>query len=145
METISARTRVPSSCSQNLREGPSQDHGNPKIKVMLEKVLQDQEKLYAFLKSLIEVVSSTVSIQKLEQQMRDLSKEHNLKQKVQLPSYTIVNLKGNEGGPNAHHMAIITHDDKIFKLGIYKNDNVKVDDGTFGDDVVVEQQVGLEN
>ncbi|XP_019244376.1 PREDICTED: uncharacterized protein LOC109224244 [Nicotiana attenuata] len=59
-----------------------------------------------------EVVGShTASIQKLEMQMRDLSKEQNPKQKGTLPSDTVANHSGS--GPTSHIMAITTRSGKV--------------------------------
>ncbi|XP_019239894.1 PREDICTED: uncharacterized protein LOC109219880 [Nicotiana attenuata] len=53
-----------------------------KLEAMLERVLQNQEKSDTSMRNMTEVVGShTASIQKLEMQMRDLSKEQNPKQK----------------------------------------------------------------
>ncbi|XP_019226463.1 PREDICTED: uncharacterized protein LOC109207918 [Nicotiana attenuata] len=61
-----------------------------------------------------EVVGShTASIQKLEMQMRDLSKEQNPKQKGTLPSDTVANPRGSGSGPTSHIMAITTRSGKV--------------------------------
>nr|XP_016463187.1 PREDICTED: uncharacterized protein LOC107786255 [Nicotiana tabacum] len=63
-----------------------------------------------------ELVSShTASIQKLEMQMRDLSREKNPKQKGTLPSDTIANPKGNGCGPTSHCMAITTQSGNVLQ------------------------------
>nr|XP_016473640.1 PREDICTED: uncharacterized protein LOC107795497 [Nicotiana tabacum] len=63
-----------------------------------------------------EVVGShTASIQKLEMQMRDLSKEQNPKQKGQLPSDTIANPKSGRRGSTSHVMAITTRSGKVLQ------------------------------
>nr|XP_009611859.1 uncharacterized protein LOC104105277 [Nicotiana tomentosiformis] len=72
------------------------------------------------------VGSHTVSIQKLEMQMRDMSREQNPKQKCVLPSDTIANPKGNGSGPTSHCMAITT---RIGKLLQGENEQmIEVDD-----------------
>ncbi|XP_070010739.1 uncharacterized protein [Nicotiana sylvestris] len=58
------------------------------------------------------VGSHTASIQKLEMQMRDLSREQNPKQKGTLPSDTIENPKGSGSGQTSHVMAITTRSGK---------------------------------
>ncbi|XP_019226461.1 PREDICTED: uncharacterized protein LOC109207916 [Nicotiana attenuata] len=61
-----------------------------------------------------EVVGShTASIQKLEMQMRDLSKEQNPKQKGTLPSDTVANPRGSGSGPTSHIMEITTRSGKV--------------------------------
>ncbi|XP_070019923.1 uncharacterized protein [Nicotiana sylvestris] len=63
-----------------------------------------------------EVVGShTTSIQKLEIQMRDLSREQNPKQKGQLPSNTIANPKSGGSGSTSHVMAITTRSGKVLQ------------------------------
>nr|XP_016483019.1 PREDICTED: uncharacterized protein LOC107803766 [Nicotiana tabacum] len=63
-----------------------------------------------------ELVSShTASIQKLEMQMRDLSREQNPKQKGTLPSDTIANPKGNGSGTASHCISITTRSGKILQ------------------------------
>nr|XP_009593721.1 uncharacterized protein LOC104090360 [Nicotiana tomentosiformis] len=57
----------------------------------------------------------TASIQKLEIQMRDFSREQNLKQKGTLPRDTIANPKGSESGPISHCMAITTRSGKLLQ------------------------------
>ncbi|XP_075077225.1 uncharacterized protein LOC142163968 [Nicotiana tabacum] len=60
-----------------------------------------------------EVVGShNASIQKLEMQMRDFSREQNTKQKGQLPSDTIANPKSGGSGLTSHVMAITTRSGK---------------------------------
>ncbi|XP_070022685.1 uncharacterized protein [Nicotiana sylvestris] len=57
---------------------------------MLERVLQNQDRSNTSMRNMTELVDShTASIQKLEMQMRDLSREQNPKQKGTLPSDTI--------------------------------------------------------
>nr|XP_016488083.1 PREDICTED: uncharacterized protein LOC107808112 [Nicotiana tabacum] len=64
-----------------------------------------------------EVVGShTASIQKLEIQMRDLSREQNPKQKGQLPSNTIANPKSCGSGSTSHVMAITTRSGKVLQV-----------------------------
>ncbi|XP_070008703.1 uncharacterized protein [Nicotiana sylvestris] len=61
------------------------------------------------------VGSHTASIQKLEMQMRDLSREQNPKQKGILPSDTIANPKSSGSGPTSHIMAITTQSGKVLQ------------------------------
>ncbi|XP_070002170.1 uncharacterized protein [Nicotiana sylvestris] len=61
------------------------------------------------------VGSHTASIQKLEMQMRDLSREQNPKQKGTLPSDTITNPKGSGSGPTSHCMEITTRSKKVLQ------------------------------
>nr|XP_016508394.1 PREDICTED: uncharacterized protein LOC107825980 [Nicotiana tabacum] len=87
-----------------------------KLESMLERVLQNQEKSDASMRNMTEVVGShTASIQKLEMQMRDLSREQNPKQKVQLPSDTIANPKSGGSGPTSHVIAITTRRGKVLQ------------------------------
>ncbi|XP_009788418.1 uncharacterized protein [Nicotiana sylvestris] len=66
-----------------------------------------------------EVVGShTASIQKLEMQMRDLSREQNPKQKGQLPSDTIANRKSGGSGSTSHVMTITTRSGKVLQCDI---------------------------
>ncbi|OIT38930.1 hypothetical protein A4A49_62070, partial [Nicotiana attenuata] len=81
---------------------------------ILKRVLQNQEKSNASMRNMTEVVGShTASIQKLEVQMRDLSKEQNPKQKGTLPSDTVANTRGSGSGPTSHIMAITTRSGKV--------------------------------
>ncbi|XP_019255132.1 PREDICTED: uncharacterized protein LOC109233721 [Nicotiana attenuata] len=65
---------------------------------------------------MIDLVGSHIaSIQKLEMQMTDLSREQNPKQKGTLPSDTIANPKGSGGSPTSHCMAITTWSGKILQ------------------------------
>nr|XP_009803928.1 PREDICTED: uncharacterized protein LOC104249248 [Nicotiana sylvestris] len=83
---------------------------------MLERVLQNQEKSDASMRNMTKVVGShTASIQKLEMQMRDLSREQNPKQKGQLPSDTIANPKSGGSGSTSHVMAITTRSVKVLQ------------------------------
>nr|XP_016461102.1 PREDICTED: uncharacterized protein LOC107784478 [Nicotiana tabacum] len=83
---------------------------------MLEWVLQNQEISDTSMRNTIELVGSdTASIQKLEMQMRDLSREQNPKQKGTLPSDTIANPKGSGNGPTSHVMAITTRSGKVLQ------------------------------
>ncbi|XP_019259930.1 PREDICTED: uncharacterized protein LOC109237971 [Nicotiana attenuata] len=69
--------------SQYSNQGSSSDS---KLECMLERVLQNQEKSDTSMRNMNELVGShTASIQKLEMQMRDLSKEQNPKQKGNTP------------------------------------------------------------
>ncbi|XP_070013316.1 uncharacterized protein [Nicotiana sylvestris] len=61
------------------------------------------------------VGSHTASIQKLEMQMRDLSREKNPKQNGTLPGDTIANPRGSGSGPTSHVMAITTRSEKILQ------------------------------
>ncbi|XP_019241300.1 PREDICTED: serum response factor homolog B-like [Nicotiana attenuata] len=71
-----------------------------KLENMLERVLQNQDRSDTSLKNMTELVGShTASIQKLEMQMRDLSREQNPKQKGTPLSDTIANPKGSGSGP----------------------------------------------
>ncbi|OIT21464.1 hypothetical protein A4A49_62169, partial [Nicotiana attenuata] len=83
---------------------------------MIERELQNQEGSDTLMKNTIELVGSyTVYIQKLEIQMRDLSKEKTPKQKGTFPSYTIANPKGSGGGPTSHCMSITTRSGKLLQ------------------------------
>nr|XP_016496309.1 PREDICTED: uncharacterized protein LOC107815261 [Nicotiana tabacum] len=87
-----------------------------KLENMLERALQNQERNDTSMKNMAELVGShTASIQNLEMQMRDLSREQNPKPKVALPSDTIANPTGNESGPTSHCMAIITRSEKVLQ------------------------------
>ncbi|XP_059290650.1 uncharacterized protein LOC132044180 [Lycium ferocissimum] len=67
-----------SSNSQNWREGPSNDQGTSRMESMLEEILDNENKSDKKTKNLTEVVGShTASIQKLESQIRDLSREQH--------------------------------------------------------------------
>ncbi|XP_009622545.2 uncharacterized protein [Nicotiana tomentosiformis] len=83
---------------------------------MLERVLQNQERSDTSMKNTTKIVGSHIaSIQKLEMQMRDLSREQNPKQKGTLPSDTIANPKGNGNGPTSHCMVITTQSGRILQ------------------------------
>ncbi|XP_070020231.1 uncharacterized protein [Nicotiana sylvestris] len=85
---------------------------------MLERVLQNQEKSDTSMRNITEIVGShTASIQKLEMQMRDISREQNPKQKGTLPSDTIANPKGRGSGLTSHVMAITTRSGKVLQGG----------------------------
>nr|XP_009790180.1 PREDICTED: uncharacterized protein LOC104237689 [Nicotiana sylvestris] len=87
-----------------------------KLESMLERVLKNHEKSDASMRNMTEVVGShTASIQKLEMQMRDLSREQNPKQKGQLPSDTIANPKSGVSGSTSHVMAITTRSGKVLQ------------------------------
>ncbi|XP_009588554.1 uncharacterized protein [Nicotiana tomentosiformis] len=87
-----------------------------KLDNMLERVLQNQERSDTSMKNMTELVGShTASIQKLEMQMRDLSREQNPKQNGTLPSDTITNPKGNGNCPTSHCMEITTRSGKILQ------------------------------
>ncbi|XP_070004291.1 uncharacterized protein [Nicotiana sylvestris] len=86
------------------------------MKNMLERVLQNQERSDTSIRNMNELVGSHIaSIQKLEMQMRDLSREQNPKQKVTLLSDTIANPKGSGSGPTSHCMAITTRSRKVLQ------------------------------
>nr|XP_016506364.1 PREDICTED: uncharacterized protein LOC107824140 [Nicotiana tabacum] len=98
---------------QYTNQGSSSDS---KLESMLERVLQNQEKSDTSMRNMTEIVGShTASIQKLEMQMRDFSREQNPKQKGQLPSDTISNPKGGGNGPTSHVMAITTRSGKVLQ------------------------------
>ncbi|XP_070003087.1 uncharacterized protein [Nicotiana sylvestris] len=79
-------------------------------------VPQNQEKSDTFMRNMTELVGSrTTSIQKLEMQMRDLSREQNPKQKGTLHSDTIAKPKGSGSGPTSHVMAITTRSGKVLQ------------------------------
>ncbi|OIT03488.1 hypothetical protein A4A49_57452, partial [Nicotiana attenuata] len=83
---------------------------------MLEKVLQNQERTDTSMKNMTELVGShTVSIQKLEMQMKDFSREQNPKQKGTLPSDSIANPKGSGSGPTSHCLDITTRSGKLLQ------------------------------
>ncbi|XP_070015978.1 uncharacterized protein [Nicotiana sylvestris] len=83
---------------------------------MLERVLQNQEKSNISMRNTNELVGShTAFIQKFEMQMRDLSREQNLKQKWTLSSDTIANPKGSGSGPTSQVMAITTRSGKVLQ------------------------------
>ncbi|OIT27733.1 hypothetical protein A4A49_57390, partial [Nicotiana attenuata] len=83
---------------------------------MLERVLQNLVKSNTSMRNMTELVGShTASIQKLELQMKDLSREQNPKQKDTLTSDTIANPKGSVGSPTSHCMAITTRCGKILQ------------------------------
>ncbi|XP_070008499.1 uncharacterized protein [Nicotiana sylvestris] len=83
---------------------------------MLERVLQNQESSDTSMRNMIELVGShTTSIQKLEMQMKDLSREQNPKKKGTLLSDTIANPKGSGSGPTSHCMEITTRSGKVLQ------------------------------
>ncbi|XP_009591791.1 uncharacterized protein [Nicotiana tomentosiformis] len=99
--------------SSHYKEGSSSES---KLEGMLERILQNQERGDNTMKNMAELVGShTASIQKLEMQMRDLSREQNPKLKGTLPSDTIANHKGNGSGPTSHYMAITTRSGKVLQ------------------------------
>ncbi|OIT40435.1 hypothetical protein A4A49_56126, partial [Nicotiana attenuata] len=110
---------------------------------MLERVLQNQEKSDTSMRKMIEFVGShTASIQKLEMQMRDLSREQNPKQKGTLPSDTIANPKGSGSGPNFHIMEITTRSGKV--LQGEGEQVIEVDESEQGVEVEEPSVVGVE-
>ncbi|XP_070025043.1 uncharacterized protein [Nicotiana sylvestris] len=98
---------------QYSNQGSSSDS---KLESMLERVCQNQEMYDTSMRNMTEIVGShTTSIQKLDMQMRYLSKEQNPKQKGTLPSDTIANPKGRGSGPTSHIMAITTQSRKLLQ------------------------------
>ncbi|XP_070040972.1 uncharacterized protein [Nicotiana tomentosiformis] len=86
--------------SPHWKESSSSDS---KLENMLERVLQNQERSDTLMKNMTDLVGShTASIQKLEMQMRDFSREQSPKQKGTLPNDTIANPKGSGSGPTSH-------------------------------------------
>jgi len=82
---------------------------SPSWKTWLNEYCKIKIKSDTSIKNMTELVGShTASIQKLEMQMGDLTREKNPKQKGTLPSDTIANPKGSGSGPNSHCMAITT-------------------------------------
>nr|XP_016494929.1 PREDICTED: uncharacterized protein LOC107814110 [Nicotiana tabacum] len=76
----------------------------------------DQDRSNTSMRNMIELVAShTASIQKLEMQIRDLSREKNPKQKGTLPSDTIENPKCGGNDPTSHCMAITTRSGKVLQ------------------------------
>ncbi|XP_070017317.1 uncharacterized protein [Nicotiana sylvestris] len=76
----------------------------------------NQEKFDTSMRNMTELVGShTASIQKLEMQMRGLSREQNPKQKGTLPSDTIVNPKDSGSRPTSHVMEITTRSGKLLQ------------------------------
>nr|XP_009631805.1 uncharacterized protein LOC104121499 [Nicotiana tomentosiformis] len=87
-----------------------------KLESILERVLQNHERSNTSMKNMTKLVGShTASIQKLEMQMRDLSREQNPKQKGMLPSDAIANPKGSGSGPTSHCMSITTQSGKLLQ------------------------------
>ncbi|XP_070039249.1 uncharacterized protein [Nicotiana tomentosiformis] len=73
--------------TKHWKESPSSDS---KLESMIERMLQNHERSDTSMKNMTKLVGShTSSIQKLEMQMRDLSREQNPKLKGPLPSNTI--------------------------------------------------------
>ncbi|XP_019251044.1 PREDICTED: uncharacterized protein LOC109229957 [Nicotiana attenuata] len=98
---------------QYSNQGSSSDS---KLENMLERVLQNQERSDTSMRNMTELVGSyTASIQILEIQMRDLTREQNPKQKGTLPSDTIANPKGSGSGPTSHCIAITTQSGKVLQ------------------------------
>nr|XP_016455454.1 PREDICTED: uncharacterized protein LOC107779521 [Nicotiana tabacum] len=98
---------------QYSNQGSSSDS---KLEIMLERVLQNQERSDTSMRNMTELVGSyTTSIQKLEMQMRSLSREENPKQKGTLYSDTIANPKGSGSGPISHIMEITTRSGKVLQ------------------------------
>nr|XP_016441215.1 PREDICTED: uncharacterized protein LOC107766846 [Nicotiana tabacum] len=87
------------------------------------------------------VGSHTASIQKLEMQMRDLSRDQNPMQKGTLQSDTISNTKGSGSGPTSHCMAITTRSGK--RLQRENEQVVEVEDSEEEVEVEVEVQLLL--
>ncbi|OIT01722.1 hypothetical protein A4A49_56762, partial [Nicotiana attenuata] len=83
---------------------------------MLERVLQNQDRSDTSMRNMTEFVGShTAPIQKLEMQIRDISKEQNPKQKGALPSDTIANPKGSGSGSTSHCMENTTQSGKLLQ------------------------------
>nr|XP_016513749.1 PREDICTED: uncharacterized protein LOC107830639 [Nicotiana tabacum] len=102
--------------NQQWRNNQESSSSDSKLESMLERVLQNQERSDTSMKNMTELVGShTASIQKLEIQMRDLSREQNPKQKGTLPSDTIANPKGSGSGSTSHCMAITTRSGKLLQ------------------------------
>nr|XP_009802462.1 PREDICTED: uncharacterized protein LOC104247988 [Nicotiana sylvestris] len=94
-------------------QGSSRDS---KLESMLEQVLQNQEKFNTSMRNMTELVGShTITIQKLDMQMRSLSKEQNPKQKGTLPRDTIAKPKGSGSGPTSHIMEITSRSGKVLQ------------------------------
>ncbi|XP_070032664.1 uncharacterized protein [Nicotiana tomentosiformis] len=106
-----------------------------KLENMLERVLQNQERSDTSMKNMTELVGShTASIQRLEMQMRDFSREQNPKKKSTLPSDTIANPKAGGSGPTSHCMAITTRSGKLLQ-----GENEQVVEGEDSEQEVEEQ------
>nr|XP_009777677.1 PREDICTED: uncharacterized protein LOC104227184 [Nicotiana sylvestris] len=87
-----------------------------RLRVFKYSVLQNQEKSDTSMRNMNKLVGShTASIQKLEMQMRDLSREKNPKQNGTLPSDTIANPRGSGSGPTSHIMEITTQSGKVLQ------------------------------
>ncbi|OIT21421.1 hypothetical protein A4A49_60427 [Nicotiana attenuata] len=88
---------------------------------MLERVLQNQEKSDMSIGNMTKLVGShTTSIQKLEIQMRDLTREQNPKQKGTLPSDTIANPKGSGSGPTSTSWQLLLGVGRYYKERVNK-------------------------
>ncbi|XP_059302337.1 uncharacterized protein LOC132054312 [Lycium ferocissimum] len=97
-------------------KGQSNEHRGYKLETMLERVLANQEKSEKTLKGLTKTVGShTASIQKLESQMRDISREQYPPQKGGLPSDTVPNPKSGGGDSIAKCHAITTQSGKLLQ------------------------------
>ncbi|XP_060170554.1 uncharacterized protein LOC132601489 [Lycium barbarum] len=93
-------------------QGQSNDQSSLRVEAMLEKVLGNQTKSKKMLSGLTEIVGShTAAIQKLELQMRDISREQHPPKKRRLHSDTILNPK-NRGGSVDCVFAISTRSGK---------------------------------
>ncbi|XP_059292238.1 uncharacterized protein LOC132045682 [Lycium ferocissimum] len=78
-------------------KGQSTEQGSSKVEAMLEKILANQSKSERTLSGLTETVGShTTDIQKLESQIKDISREQHPPKKGGLPSDTIPNPKMGE-------------------------------------------------
>ncbi|XP_060178286.1 uncharacterized protein LOC132608248 [Lycium barbarum] len=96
-------------------KGQSSDQDGSRLEDMLEKVLSNQTKAKKTLSGLTEIVGfHMASIQKLESQMRDMSREQHPPQKRGLPSDTIPNLKNGGGGVDRVY-GISTRSSKILQ------------------------------
>ncbi|XP_060177823.1 uncharacterized protein LOC132607758 [Lycium barbarum] len=75
------------------------EQGSSKVEAMLEQILANQSKSDRTLSGLTETVGShTAAIQKLESQMRDISREQHPPKKGGLPSDTVPNPRNGGGG-----------------------------------------------
>ncbi|XP_059295559.1 uncharacterized protein LOC132048894 [Lycium ferocissimum] len=96
-------------------KGQSTEQGSSKVESMLVKILANQSKSERTLSGLTETVGShTSAIQKLESQMRDISREQHPPKKGGLPSDTIPNPKNGGGGVD-RVFAITTRSGKMLQ------------------------------
>ncbi|XP_019229820.1 PREDICTED: uncharacterized protein LOC109210804 [Nicotiana attenuata] len=126
--------------SPHWNEGFSSDS---KLENMLERVLQNKERSDTSMGNMTELMGSyTASIQNLEMQMRDLSREKSPKQKGTLPSDTIANPKGSGSSTTSHYMAITTRSGKILQREIEQV--VEVEDSELEVEAQVEVPIVVE-